>query len=274
MTPVSQHPAEYVAARRVLLDALEALEDHLDNVTLVGAQAVYLHTGAGSLNVPVMTTDADLALDTTGLHPSPEITSLMRNAGFSPGPNPGHWLGAGDVAVDVMVVPHQADPPRPDSRAARLPPHGKQTARVTPGLEPALIDRTAHTIAAFDGSDPRTITVNVAAPAALMVAKLIKISERFDSAQRGRANRVREKDALDVLRLLQEVDTKALVEGLTRHTSETHAAHASNGAVQFLREHGTSPDGQLARLAAAAVPGDPTVAVSFATLATQLLKAL
>ncbi len=34
----------YVLARRVLLDALEALGDQQDAVILVGAQAVYLHT--------------------------------------------------------------------------------------------------------------------------------------------------------------------------------------------------------------------------------------
>ncbi|MCL2804066.1 MAG: hypothetical protein FWD29_08995 [Micrococcales bacterium] len=43
---------EYVAARSVLLDALEALHDHLDNLIMVGAQAVYLHTGEGTVNVP------------------------------------------------------------------------------------------------------------------------------------------------------------------------------------------------------------------------------
>lgn len=31
---------EYVSARRVLLDALTALEGHLDSLVLVGAQAV------------------------------------------------------------------------------------------------------------------------------------------------------------------------------------------------------------------------------------------
>ncbi len=51
---------EYVAARRVLLDALAALEEHLGNLILVGAQAVYHHTDEGDLNVPLMTTDADL----------------------------------------------------------------------------------------------------------------------------------------------------------------------------------------------------------------------
>ena len=58
---------EYVAARRVLLDALTALTGHLDNLILVGAQAVYHHTGEGLLNVPLMTTDADLAINVDGL---------------------------------------------------------------------------------------------------------------------------------------------------------------------------------------------------------------
>jgi hypothetical protein len=35
----------YVAARRVLLNALFALEAHLDALVIAGAQAVYLHTG-------------------------------------------------------------------------------------------------------------------------------------------------------------------------------------------------------------------------------------
>lgn len=43
------HAPEYVAARRVLLDALEALKDHLPSLILVGAQAVYHHTGISGL---------------------------------------------------------------------------------------------------------------------------------------------------------------------------------------------------------------------------------
>lgn len=35
---------EYVAARGVLLDALEALAEHRNAILLVGAQAVYLRT--------------------------------------------------------------------------------------------------------------------------------------------------------------------------------------------------------------------------------------
>ena len=35
----------YVRARSALLDAVDALAEQLDAVVLVGAQAVYLHTG-------------------------------------------------------------------------------------------------------------------------------------------------------------------------------------------------------------------------------------
>lgn len=37
---------ETVRARTVLLDALEALGGHLPSIILVGAQAIYLRTGA------------------------------------------------------------------------------------------------------------------------------------------------------------------------------------------------------------------------------------
>jgi hypothetical protein len=87
---------EYVVARRVLLDALSALEDHRDNLVLVGAQAVYLHTGDADLNVPLLTTDADLAVNTRKLADVPEIGGALRAAGFRPGPNPGHWVNTGD----------------------------------------------------------------------------------------------------------------------------------------------------------------------------------
>ncbi len=112
---------EYVTARRVLLDALSALEGHLDNLILVGAQAVYHHAGEADLNVPLLTTDGDLAIDTHDLADAPEIGRALREAGFTPGPNPGHWVTIGDVAVDLMVVPHQAGTTRASARAAPGP---------------------------------------------------------------------------------------------------------------------------------------------------------
>lgn len=46
-----EYDPEYVEARRVLLDALEALGNHRKAVVLVGAQAIYHHVGAGTLLV-------------------------------------------------------------------------------------------------------------------------------------------------------------------------------------------------------------------------------
>ncbi len=62
----------YVNARRVLLDALTALEPQLDSIVLVGAQAIYVHTGAVTdLAVAEYTTDADLAVAPADLRDSP-----------------------------------------------------------------------------------------------------------------------------------------------------------------------------------------------------------
>lgn len=175
---------EYVAARRVLLDALEALTDHLPSLILVGAQAVYHHTGETDLNVPLMTTDADLAIDTRGLADVPEIGAVLRGAGFVPGPNPGRWVAASDVAVDLMVVPHQSRTAKASARAARLAPHDRLTARIARGLEPALVDHERVNIGALEPVDDRTFDLAIAGPAALLVAKVIKISERLGQSDR------------------------------------------------------------------------------------------
>lgn len=107
-----------------------------------------------------MTTDADLAIDTRGLSDVPEIGAVLRGAGFVPGPNPGHWVAASDVAVDLMVVPHQARTAKELARAARLAPHDRLTARIARGLEPALVDHERVNIGARDHQthDHRTPT--------------------------------------------------------------------------------------------------------------------
>ncbi|MBA2301645.1 MAG: hypothetical protein H0W08_03330 [Acidobacteria bacterium] len=53
----------YIVARTVLLDALDALGEQRDAVVLVGAQAIYLHTGDADIAVPAFTTDGDLVID-------------------------------------------------------------------------------------------------------------------------------------------------------------------------------------------------------------------
>ncbi|MFK4788814.1 hypothetical protein [Microbacterium sp. ZW T5_56] len=264
---------EYVAARRVLLDALTALEPHLDSLVLVGAQAVYHHTGDADFIVPLLTTDADLAVDAALLDDAPEVGSLLRAAGFTPGPNPGHWVDATDIAVDIMVVPHQSGTMRPSARGARLPPHEKLTARIAPGLEAALVDNTTVAIAALDPQDLRRFDLRVAGPAALLTAKAIKIGERLGQAER-QPDRLKEKDALDAFRIFQAVETAALVAGFALHRIDSYAHDASAQAIELYHEHASTPEGHIAQLAARAAGGDPVIAASFAVLVQGLLHTL
>ena len=79
----------YVQARSALLDAADALQPHLESIVLVGAQAIYLHTGSADLAVAEFTTDADFSLDPTDLDDSPLIDFLLRSKGFLPREHPG-----------------------------------------------------------------------------------------------------------------------------------------------------------------------------------------
>lgn len=264
---------EYVSARRALLDALAALADHLDNLILVGAQAVYHHAGEAELSVPIMTTDGDLAINTHGLEDAPEIGKLLRDVGFTAGPNPGHWIAPSSVAVDLMVVPHQAGTSKPSARAARLQPHEKFTARIARGLEPALVDNTHVVIGSFEPDDDRSVRLRVAGPAALLTAKGIKMAERLELAGT-EPHRVKNKDALDAFRIFQAVETDDLVRGFGVHSQEEHAAAVSKEAIELYREHASTPQGALPVLAGAAAQGDPSVAPAFAALVTGLLAAL
>lgn len=67
----------YVRARAALLDAVEALRPQLSAVVLVGAQAIYLHTGDADLTVAEYTTDADFALSPTDLADTPLLADLL-----------------------------------------------------------------------------------------------------------------------------------------------------------------------------------------------------
>lgn len=264
---------EYVQARTVLFDALAALGPHRANVVLVGAQAVYHHTGESDLAVAPMTTDGDLALDTRRLADNPEIGKSLRDAGFTAGAQPGRWIGRRGVAVDIMVVPSQANTTKRGARAARLPPHEGATARITRGLEPALFDNERVRIAALADDDARVYDIRIAGPAALLVSKAIKIGERLARVDQ-RPDRLKEKDALDAFRLLQTVETDAFVDGFQRHTADSAAAGVSATGLELIRREGLSPEATLPRLAAAAALGDPTVAASFVVLAEQLIMAV
>ncbi|MGO1054224.1 hypothetical protein [Crossiella sp. CA198] len=240
---------EYVAARAVLLDALAALRDHLPAIVLVGAQAVYLHTGAADLVTAPMTTDADIALAPGSLRDEPKLADALRAAGFVASANPGSWRGRGDVAIDLMVP--EALSGAPSRRRAHIPGHGSNAARRTHGLEPALVDNEIHELSALDPADPRRCPLSVAGPVALLVAKIIKIDER-----RGQPpHRQKAKDGLDVLRLLRVLDPAEAAGRLRELEADGLAGPVIRSAITALRQHGADRDGPIATLAATAVVG-------------------
>src|SRR5688572_6737059 len=87
-----------VTARRVLLDALDALASQREALVIVGAQAVYLRTEHVNFSVAAYTRDGDLGLNPKHLSEAPLIEEAMRDAGFRLDTNangslrPGLWL--------------------------------------------------------------------------------------------------------------------------------------------------------------------------------------
>jgi hypothetical protein len=90
----------YIKARRILLDALDALAPHRSSVVLVGAQAVYLLLGDRGVScVAPYTTDADMALDPRGLCNHPLLADALQNSGFRLHGQPGCWIKE-DIPLD------------------------------------------------------------------------------------------------------------------------------------------------------------------------------
>lgn len=221
----------YVAARRVLLDALVALQSQTSAVIVAGAQAIYLRTGYGDLAVAPYTTDGDLAIDPTRLDDDPRLEAAMRAAGFELSlvdghVEPGIWITTAvventEVTIPVdLIVPEGAAPPG-GRRGARLGVHGRRAARHASGLEAALVDHASMQIAALDPNDTRVVHAEVAGEAALLVAKAHKIHDR---QQRGRADRVDDKDAADVVRLMQTTDPATIGSTLAVLTADRSPA--------------------------------------------------
>lgn len=258
---------EYVAARRVLLDALQALGNHRQAVVLVGAQAIYHHVGPGNLLVAEFTTDGDLALNPNMLDDEPLLAEALLAAGFSLAVKPGTWA-RGAVQIDLMVPMALGGPGR---RSARLGPHGAEVARKAKGLEAALFDNSIVTLTALDSSDKRVIEVAVAGLGALLVAKLHKLAEREPTPSRWAP-----KDGLDVLRILQGADLGQLgvtLTGLERHDV---AGPITREARTLLRSlfgtqdaHGTA----MAVRASREIENAATIAQACVTLASRLLSA-
>jgi hypothetical protein len=271
---------EYVEARRVLLDALAALEPHLQAIVLIGAQAVYLRTANRLPTYQPFTTDADLVVDPSSLEPAPSLGELMRSAGFSLTSEPGAWeahvsrAGTADeifIPLD-LIVPEQLAA-KAGRRAARLPgDHGKTTARKALGVEGAVVDHDRIMIDALEPGDDRRFTVNVAGVGALFVAKAHKLGERL-----AKPARLESKDAGDVYRLFDAQSPEELSASLRRLLTDPRSGGTTEMALEYARQLFLTPGSVGVGLAVTALRGvlaEATVATVMTTYTRALLDQL
>ncbi len=154
-----------------------------------------------------------------------------------------------------------------------LPGQHRSTARRTVGLELALIDAAHMRLTALEPSDPRSVDLRVAGPAALIVAKLVKLEERMGGP---RPERVLTKDAADILRLLRYTDAVAIGARLRSLAVESTAAPVIETSLAFLSNQLRSRRSSLVDLAITATSlAEPAAQVrqAFNTLAQRLLDA-
>lgn len=263
-----------VRARSVLLDALTALAEHRDAVIVVGAQGIYLHTGAADIAVAEATKDSDLAVDVRALRHAPLIDAAMERGGFVLDPisgQPGAWMSLDGIPVDLMVP--EAIAGGSSRRSAHHPPHDKRSMRRAVGLEAALIDNAEMSVESLSPDEHRSLTAKVAGPAALLVAKLHKIHERLETP-----NRLIDKDAHDIYRLLVAISTQELADVMERLLGDDLAGEATIQAMAYLQDlFAAGPDARGSQMIARAEEGvgDPEVAAqASAALSADLLTAI
>ncbi|MFE9745678.1 hypothetical protein ACFYOT_12300 [Saccharothrix saharensis] len=248
-------------ARKVLLDGLEALAPHRTAITLIGAQAVYLRTTQAAIRSAAYTSDGDLALDPDLLGDEPLINEALAEAGFTlRDPNqPGLWVRTEVVAdreVEVELDILAGDSLAQGGRAARIPPHGKMSAKKVPGIEVAVVDRAPMLVRSLASDDPRSVEVHVAGPVALLVAKAFKIRDRLSDAARNRPDRLVNKDASDVLRIMMSVRAKEVASSFAALIRDPRVGEVATEGLALLRALFGGADTPGVRMAVEALAGD------------------
>ena len=156
-----------------------------------------------------------------------------------------------DITVPVDLIVPAAVAPKAGRRGARLPgDHGKSAARKSDGVEGALVDYGQIEIAALDPADDRQIGVNVAGPAALLVAKAHKLGERLETPQR-----LLGKDAGDVYRLFDADPVEDLATSLGLLMDDERSQATAEVALTYLRRLFATPRSPGVVLATQALDG-------------------
>ncbi|MFI6125388.1 hypothetical protein ACIBCU_37700 [Streptomyces sp. NPDC051064] len=237
-----------LAARKVLLDALIALEDHREALTVVGAQAVYLRTIEAAISSASYTSDGDISIDPEVLGEQPLLEEAMHAAGFTlkldknGKQQVGLWerteqVGEVEVGVEVdLLVPSNLAPGSKTRRRTEMPPHDGWAAKKVPGLEVAAVDRSLMTISSLTPDDDRSVQAYVAGPVALLVAKAFKLHERIADAEKGKTNRVSAKDAGDVYRIMATIRASQIAASFTDLCADPRVGAVATEGLRLLRQ--------------------------------------
>ncbi|MET8275862.1 hypothetical protein [Streptomyces sp. NPDC005096] len=236
------------AARKVLLDALVALDGHREALTVVGAQAVYLRTTEAAISSASYTSDGDISIDPDVLGEQPLLEEAMYAAGFTlkldknGDRQVGLWerteqVGEVEVGVEVdLLVPENLAPGSKKKRRTEMPPHDGWAAKKVPGLEVAAVDRSLMTISSLTPQNDRSVEAYVAGPAALLVAKAYKLNERIIDAKNGKPHRLSAKDAGDVYRIMATVRASQVAASFDTLCRDSRVGAVATEGLHLLRQ--------------------------------------
>jgi hypothetical protein len=153
-------------------------------------------------------------------------------------PEPEIWIATErvsgvDVAIPVDLIVLEAASGGVGRRGARLGIHGTRAARRAVGLEAVLVDHSPMTIGSLDPADAREVTVELEGKAALVVAKAHTIHDRLAS---GSSDRLADKDAADICRIMQTTRPDDLRITLRTLRDDSVSGSATVTAMSYMRE--------------------------------------
>ena len=240
---------------------------------LVGAQGVYEYTREvdDHFAVAPATFDSDLAFIPELLIDDPKIPEAMLEAGYVLGDQPGIYRRDNNTQVDLLV-PQIVGGRR--GRGADLGVHGNHSARQVRGLEGALVSRRPMAIGSFFAEDQRSFEIQVAGPAALLVAKIHKLADRADEHGSPRLNN---KDAFDIYRLLLAIQARELAEEAAILREHSRSQEVTEEALTKFSELFGTDSGTGTQLVVdhiGPLENPDFIAASVAALAQELLNAV
>ncbi|HET8984529.1 MAG TPA: hypothetical protein VFN03_02105 [Trueperaceae bacterium] len=137
-----------------------------------------------------------------------------------------------------------------------------------------LVDNDVLDVRALDPEDGRVISARVAGPAVLLVSKLFKLGERADTSP----NRLQDKDAHDLFRILQGTDLRELVQRYQKLLGDEVSREVATQALGYLEVRfasgPTAIGSMMAGRAETSVGLPDVVAQQVALLARELLDEL